>query len=143
MPMTDDVFDLPAVDRVALELSVDLTLADVPPDPGRPEQIQNFLQGRPWLDVALFCSYHQQMTRLSLHPGQSPPCWIETAAAAEVILAVGPSPASDGSSEDVSNCGSARLLKLMIEHGVSPYHPNPLRAIAEAKKRAAKASNAG
>jgi hypothetical protein len=134
MPMTENEADLSPVDRDSLRLAIDLTLADDPPDPGRAEQVQDFLNERPWLNVATFCAYSQQMARLQLHPGQTPPCWL-TEAEADAILAEGPYPASDGSSEDISNCAPARLLKAMLELGISAFHPHPLRAIEQAKKR--------
>ena len=127
-------------DRAALQLALDLTLADDPPDHGRVEQVTYFLRepkkyGRTWLETAEFCSYHQQMTRLNLYPWQSPPCWIVDLDQANAILARGPQAAMDGSDPDISDCQPARLLRQMLHRGVSPYHPDPLAAIAEARKR--------
>lgn len=122
-----------AVDLDALQLALDLTLADDPPDPGRIEQVTDFLRERDWLNVAEFCSYHQQMERLKPHPAQSPPCWILTAAQADAILAK-VAPACDGSGFDISNCRYARLTKRMLKLNISPYHPNPLQAIKEAQR---------
>jgi hypothetical protein len=87
-----------------------------------------------WRKAARFASYSCQMDKLGLHPAQSPPCWILTEDEADEILAEGYIPSSlDGS--DVSNCPGARLLKQMLALGVSPYDPDPLRAIAEAERQ--------
>jgi hypothetical protein len=139
--MTTTIDDLTEVDRDALQLAIDLTLLDDPPDRGRVEQVTDFLNGageflpaRPWREVAEFCAYHQQMRRLKLYSWSSSPCWIITEAEANAILARGPIPAADGSGKDISNCSSAELLKRMLRAGVSPYHPNPLAALVEAKR---------
>lgn len=142
-PDLADLTDLTEADLAALQLAVDLTLADDPPDPGRTEQVMDFLQGygnehftvppRPWREVAEFCSYHQQTTRLDLLLATSPPCCILTVEQADAILRKGPRPGRV-SGADNSDCSSARLLKRMLRYGVSPYHPDPLRAIADAKK---------
>jgi hypothetical protein len=125
--------ELSGADHAALQLALDLTLADDPPDPGRVEQVMDFLRERSWEEVTTFCSYHQQMERLNLHPAQSPPCWIIDLDTADAILARGPRAAVDGSAADISNCKAARLLKRMLRLGVSPYHPNPLEAIKAAR----------
>ena len=129
---TDD--DLTEADRAALQLALDLTLANDPEDEGRVEQVQSMLADRTWHDVASFCSYHQQMERLNLHPWQMPPAWIITDAMADEILAKGPVLSATGSGEDIGNASIARLTKRMLQWGVSVFHPDPLRAVAEAQK---------
>jgi hypothetical protein len=129
-----DETDLSEVDRAALQLALDLTLANDPPDPGRVEQVTDFLNGRPWYEVATFASYHQQMARLHLRPWQSPPCWIVDREEAEAILEEGPEPARNDRSVDVSNCQTARLTIAMLDLGISPFHPDPAKAIAEARR---------
>ena len=136
----DDCSDLAEeVDLAALQLALDLTLANDPPDPGRVEQVRTFLEGelpylpaRPWREVAEFCSYVQQTARLDIFFGE-PPCHL-TEAEADAILAKGPIPAQDGSGIDISSCDSARLFKRMLKAGVSKYHPNPVAALAAAKR---------
>src|SRR5262245_39994396 len=104
--------DYTETDLAALQLALDLTIADDPPDhPGRVEQVTHFLNGngryeppRPWLEVAEFCAYHQQMRRLNCYPWQLPPSSIMTAEVADMILKQGPRPAVDGSKRDISNC---------------------------------------
>jgi hypothetical protein len=132
--MTRDDYQLIDNDHAALQLALDLTLADDPVDEGRIEQVQSMLADREWLEVATFTAYHQQMARLNLHVAARPPCWIVTDEEADLILRVGPRLAMDGSGRDISNCKPARLLKRMLRHGISPYHPNPIAALKEAQR---------
>jgi hypothetical protein len=126
-------------DLAALKLALDLLLAD-PDEDGRPEQLQMMLRGfgneppRPWRAVAEFAAYVCQTHRLKLHPAQSPPCQLSELEADEILTA-GPILAFDGSGADISDCRGARLLKAMLGLGISRYHPDPLRAIAEARGR--------
>jgi hypothetical protein len=134
--------ELREADHAALDLAVALTLANDPPDPGRVEQVTDFLNGfrnqppRPWLEVAEFCAYHQQTTRLNLLPSGTPPCDILTRERAEAILEEGFIPACHDSSIDISDYRPAQLLIDMMNHGVSPYHPDPIRAVEDAKAKA-------
>jgi hypothetical protein len=135
-----ELSDADRADIAALQLALDLTLANDPPDPGRVEQVTNFLNGykgapprSPW-EVARFCSYYQQTRRLELCPWMDPPCEIHTRERAEAILAKGYIPARDGSDNDISDCGPARLTLDMIDAGVSRWHPDPVRGIAEARR---------
>jgi hypothetical protein len=130
----DDDYELTEADRAALQLALDMTLADDPPDPGRVEQVQDFLRERSWFNVASFCSYHQQMRRLNLHPAKKPPCWIAGDDEANSILAAGPQKAMDGSDFDISDCEGARLYKRMVGLGISAFHPDPLTAIATIRR---------
>jgi hypothetical protein len=126
--------DLTEVDRAALQLALDLTLADDPVDPGRVKQVTDFLRERPWLETAEFCSYHQQMARLRLRPWQAPPCNIITRDEAEAIIEEGPQPACNDPTTDVSDCRTAKLTIAMLDLGISPFHPDPAKAIAEARR---------
>jgi hypothetical protein len=69
----DDGFD--ANDRAALQLSIDLTLAE--DDEASVEQVKTMLAEREWDDVAHSCCYHRQYSALNLLPWQSPPCWVD------------------------------------------------------------------
>ncbi len=136
--MIEDEDELSETDLAALQLSIDLCLANDPPDEGRAEQIQDFLReperwGRDWQSTAELCAYVQQTARLHLAPWQSPPC-VLTLAEADRILAAGRRLSPTGSGEDISNCRQARLLRRMLRLGVSPFHPNPLAAIREATR---------
>jgi hypothetical protein len=129
-----DLTDTDRADIAALQLALDLTLADDPPSQGRVDQVRSMLQEEsPWR-VAKFCSYYQQMRRLELAPWKQPPCWIHTRENAEAILAKGPFIAADDSGADTSDCGPARLTLDMIALGVSRWHPDPVRAVAEARR---------
>jgi hypothetical protein len=131
----DDEADLTEADRSALKMAVDLTLADDPPDPGRVEQVTAFLHERPWRDVASFCSYHQQVRRLCLKPFQRPPAWIETREQAEAIIEAGSVPAANDASVDVGDLQSAKLALAMLDLNISVFHPDPSRAISEARRQ--------
>jgi hypothetical protein len=120
-------------DHNALELAIKVTLAET--DESRVEQVRSMLESRDRLRVGQFCAYHRQMDALGLKPWQSPPCWIVTEEEADAILARGPVRAADGSGVDISNCKPARLLKRMLRFGVSPHHPDPVAAIAEAQRK--------
>jgi hypothetical protein len=141
-PTDDDVADLTEADIAALQLALDLTLADDPPDSGRVEQITDmltdpeYLYGNIWRDVADLAVYHQQMERLHMLPWQGPPCWIITEAEADAILVKGPVLSVTGNGEDIGDCKCARLLKRMLRHDVSPYHPDPVKAIRAAQRSA-------
>jgi hypothetical protein len=133
MTMTTLEPDLDEVDRDALQLALDLTLANNPPDEGRVEQVEYKLTHQGWFKTARFCSYHQQMARLQLLPHQQPPCWIITAAEADRILAAGPVMSMSGSGVDISRCRAAKLLRTILNCGVSPYDPSPIEAIRQAR----------
>lgn len=77
------------------------------------------------------------MEQLNLKPWQRPPCWIVTEAEADAVLAKGPR-LSHVSGEDIGDHRPARLLRRMLRHGVSVFHPDPVRAIKEAQKAKAK-----
>jgi hypothetical protein len=135
-----ELTDRDRADIAALQMALDLTLDNDPQDEGRVEQVTHFINGhenqppRSLWEVAKFCSYHQQVTRLELRPWMSPPCHIHTRERAEAILKKGEFPAADGSGNDVSDCGPARLVLDMLDAGVSRWHPDPLVAVAEAKQ---------
>lgn len=130
----DDVADLSEADVAALQLALDLTLADDPPDPGRVEQVQSMLEDRSWCEVSKFCAYHQQMARLNAFPWSNVPCWILDDTEANAILAKGPILSATGNREDIGDRKYARLLKRMLRWGVSPYHPDPITAVKEAQR---------
>jgi hypothetical protein len=82
---------------------------------GRAEQIYSKLRDEPWDEVAQFAAYVCQGRSLHLAPWESPPCW------------------ADADDSDPA----AKLLRQMLDLGVSRWHPDPMEAIAEAKKRKA------
>jgi hypothetical protein len=130
--MTTTAIELTDADRVALQLALELTLANDPPAPGTVEQVGDMLNERSQEEVAEFCCYYQQTTRLALRPWMDPPCSIRTRERAEAILENGPATVNGG---DVSNCATARLTLDMLDAGVSPFHPDPIGAIAAARSK--------
>jgi hypothetical protein len=104
------------IDREALTRALALTRAE---SPGRARQIDLMLKDRPWLQVAQFASYCCQCENLQLKPWQSPPCVV---AAAE--------PANDPQQHGLYAAWDLR--RRLSELGLSPYEPDPLRAIDDA-----------
>jgi hypothetical protein len=130
-PIPNDVEGLTDTDIVALQRALDLGLNSA--DRGRAEQVQSMLEDRSWREVAMFASYHLQSKNLSLHPWQTPPCWIRDAEEANAILANGPVP-SLVTGEDISDRPFARLTLKMLEMGISPFEPDPMQAIMAAER---------
>jgi hypothetical protein len=120
--MSDDN-DVDAIDYEALERAIALTLAE--DDQGRVEQVQSMLEDRNRLEVGQFCAYHRQADSLRIKPWESTPSWIDPDEV-DAILRRGP---------DHREYGAARLLKLMLSFGLSPYDPEPLQSIERAKQR--------
>lgn len=113
------------VDHAALQLALDLTLADDPPDEGRVEQVRWKLENDGWEETARFCAFHQQIARLKLSPCQTPPCYIDHPA--EIV--------ARGRSDNFNfDHGAAKLLLQMRCAGMSDWHPNPLAALADARR---------
>jgi hypothetical protein len=112
-------------DFAALELALKQTLAEQ----GRVEQVQSMLQERDRMEVAQFCAYHRQCETLHLGATQTPPCWIGDP---DAVLAGNYAGWGDADSERPA----ARLLKQMLNLGISKYHPDPLAAIKAAARKA-------
>jgi hypothetical protein len=113
---------LTQTDRAALELALKLTRAE----PNRAEQIEWKLKEDGWLATAMFASYHRQCDALNLCD-EIPPCDIDD-----------PDVALKGPNEGPWCWGAheaARLVKRMMAHGISRFHPSPLEAIEAAKAR--------
>ena len=115
--MTDELDELPAVDKEALERAIALALAEN--DRGRVDQVELKLRTDPWFEVATFCSYHRQMDALKLKPWQIPPCWIEPDDIADIIAA--------GPRDDRYN--AAKLAQRLLAAKKSLFEPNPLAAL--------------
>jgi hypothetical protein len=88
-------------------------------DPGRREQIDSKLAEEPWDEVGRFAAYSCQSRNLNLKPWQIPPCWIRDV---EAVLAAG--------DDDMhGRRAAAKLLKRMLDAGLSRYEPDPLAAL--------------
>jgi hypothetical protein len=104
-------------DDDALELSLQQIL-DGADGPMRVLQVRDFLDGydaegpRPRRDVAEFCSYVRQGQTMNLKPWEQPPCH------------------SDGTGSDPASM----LVRTLVRAGVSKFHPDPMKALAEAQR---------
>lgn len=116
--------DLDPLDADALDLAIQIVLDengdDVP-------TVRAALAEGDWWMAGHQAIYGLQCDHLHLEPWLSPPCWIDPAEI-DAIIARGP----DGNSE----YGGARLLKKMIGAGVPRFDPQPLDAIAAARRKA-------
>ena len=123
---------LSPVDQDALERAIELVRNRPEREgPGRRAQIDHFLKTRPWFEVADFCSHSAQMDDIRPKLWQPVPNHIDPADV-EGILAKG----DDGLR---GNYRAALLLKRMLAAGLSRYEPTPIKALVEAKRRAAAA----
>jgi len=80
-------------------------------EPGRAWQLDEKLKDEPWRDVAEFAALCVQSRALHLKPWELPPCEIN---------------------EDDADSPGKRLLKRMLDAGVSRYAPDPLAALEAA-----------
>ncbi|MDF0521583.1 hypothetical protein P0R31_30515 [Bradyrhizobium yuanmingense] len=102
-------------DHAALELAILRILGN--PEHAHHDQIKAKLESEPWADVARFAAYSEQIAALCLKPWHSPPASIDDP---EAVLALG---------KAHPDYKAAKLLQRMLQHGVSKFHPDPLRAI--------------
>jgi hypothetical protein len=108
-----------------LALAIEVTRKE---SKGRREQIDSFLETRPWINVATFSASCAQSRALHLPPWQRPPCNLHDTEI-EAALAI---------HDEQRGYRAAALLRQRMERcGVSRWHPDPLRAVAEAEKKAA------
>lgn len=107
---------LSKVDREALERAVALMKAN--DDPQRRAQIESMLRDDDWFTAAHFAAYYRQREVLQLKPWQSPPCYGDT------------SPGHDGHAD------AAKLLRKLLDAGLSRYEPDPVAALAKVEARA-------
>jgi hypothetical protein len=109
-----------AADRDALKLAIAQSRAE---DEGRRWQIDAKLKDEPWEDVATFAAYSRQCHTLHLKPWQVPPCWVEV-----------DDPPPQGTDYG-GHREAQRLLREMLDLGISQWHPDPLAAIEAAKAK--------
>ena len=101
-------------DRAALELALKCYRAQ---SAAHAQEIDEKLAKRSRVDVAMFAAYSCQLASLRLKPWEQPPCHVSP----------------DDSGDDAT---AAKLLRKMLRHGVSKYHPDPVAAIAAAQDTA-------
>ena len=93
-------------------------------DPVRAEQsAASKLKDEPWVEVATFAAYSVQIDALALKPWQDPPANLDEDAD------------EPDNAARASNAAGRKLLRQMLAAGVSRYDPDPLAALAEAKRR--------
>ena len=102
--------DLDETDRMALEAALEAARSE---SPERYEQIDEMLKTRDRREVLGFCSYVAQINALNLKPWQEPPV--------------------HGDVNGDAECD--RVLRQMLELGVSQFDPDPIAAIERVKKR--------
>jgi hypothetical protein len=120
--LTDVEEELSDVDRDALDRAIDICRTKK--DPADREQIERKLATEPWREVGEFAAYSCQMDSLHLQPWQSPPCWVD-----DLVSDIQGGP--DGVGGDYE---AARLLRRLLDAGLSRYEPDPIAAL-KAKKR--------
>ena len=100
-------------DRAALTLAMETCRAE---SEGRAWQLDEKLKDESWEETATFAAFSAQSRALALQPWESPPC------------------IADGFHGDAA---SRKLLRQMLAAGISRYHPDPLGALEEAKRKGA------
>jgi len=106
-------------DRAALQLAMQMARQDLV----RAEQLDAKLKDEPWQSVAEFAAYGCQFRTLRLKPWMTPPCDADDTAEAQ------------GRQKYFTEPTAVALLKRMKAAGVSRWHPDPMRALAEAEAR--------
>jgi hypothetical protein len=119
----DESEELCAVDRDALERAI--AICRMKKSPAAREQLEDMLKIRPWFDAATFAAYSCQCDALHLKPWQSPPCWVD-----DLVGDI-----QSGDDGVLGQHAAARLLRRMLDAGISRYEPDPLAVIKRAKGR--------
>jgi hypothetical protein len=112
----DEDEGLSALDHDALTRAVEIMRASK--NPNVREQIEAKLADEPWRDVAEFAAYSCQCDALRLRPWQSPPAWIDPVASI-----------NGGNDGVLGDYAAAKLLRRMLDLGVSKFEPDPLGAL--------------
>jgi hypothetical protein len=102
------------IDKEALTRALEFTKAE----PERAEQIESMLKDRTWEEVAQFAAQHQQCKNLRLKSWEIPPCH------GAVNLA------APGTDADESFPTANRLLRRLLDAGLSQWEPDPEAALA-------------
>jgi len=97
-------------------------------DPGHRAQVDRLLQEQGWFTAADFCCYCCQSELIRPRLWQPIPADINPAGIEAII--------ARGDDAPNGNFAAAKLLKRMLRAGLSRYEPDPVRALAEAKRRA-------
>jgi hypothetical protein len=84
--------------------------------------IDDMLHDHAWHEVGRHAAWSCQDRALKLRPWDSPPCCTKIVDVPEDVWSFRPA--------------EVALLKRMLKSGVSRYHPDPIRALAEAETQA-------
>ena len=103
-------------DRAALTLAMETCRAE---SEGRAWQLDEKLKDESWEEVASFAAFCSQGESLALQPWENPPCIVDEDDDGEVDAA------------------AVKLLRQMLAAGISRYHPDPLGALEQAKRKGA------
>ena len=103
-------------DRAALTLALEQARTE---SPERAQQIDSMLEDRPWFEVATFAASCAQSRALDLMPWEHAPVLV-----------------SDDDDDPII-ADAVRLLRRMLAAGVSGYHPDPMTALEQAKRKGA------
>ncbi|MGO4506018.1 hypothetical protein AB4Z51_03290 [Bradyrhizobium sp. 2TAF36] len=113
--------NLTDVDRDAMSRAIETVRNE---SRARRRQVDSMLSSRPFERVGRFASFYCQMDALHLDPWETPPCWIDNIDVALITP------------NDARHIpGSARLLRRLIDGGLSRYEPDPLGALARVEQR--------
>jgi len=106
-------------DRIALTQALAMCRTE---SEGRARQIDSMLKDRDraWTEVASFAASCCQSKSLALQPWESPPCNVD-----------------EDDDSDI-NADAVKLLRKMLVADVSRYDPDPLKALAGAKRRSSR-----
>jgi hypothetical protein len=115
MPKTKPV-RLTEVDRSALGRAIEAVRQRGTEDA---QQLDWMVEQQGWRTAAEFASYSMQTRMLGLRPWQSPPCEVD--------------PDFDGD-DFHGRRTAARLLKRLLDAGLSRFEPDPIAALAAAER---------
>jgi hypothetical protein len=88
-------------------------------------QIESKLATERWRQAAEFASYSCQCDALHLQPWQDPPCWVD-----DLVGAI-----NAGNDDILGDYAAAKLLRQLLDRGLSRYEPDPVNALKQAKRR--------
>ena len=91
-------------------------------------QIEQKLEREGFEVAGSFAAYSQQVDNLHLMPWEVPPCWVAPANI-EDLLATSPDADDTHGWRD-----AARLLKRLLDAGLSRFEPDPIAALAAAER---------
>jgi hypothetical protein len=111
MTMTDDERDREGITRADLD-ALRRAMEIARQDPDTAEQLDAKLRDETWFDVAKFAAYSVQIDSLGLGCHQLPPCAV-----------------SLDEPRTEHTAAPQAMLRRMLDRGVSPFEPDPIRAM--------------